>query len=322
MTPGITSLESLELYPVRVPMRHRFRRVEHREAVLIEGPAGWGEFSPFREYPLPVAARWLAAALEAACVGLPEPVRDRIPVNVTIPAVDPDTAAGLVVESGSRTAKVKIAEPGQDESVDLARLHAVRRALGEGGRIRVDANAAWDVATAVARIERMEEFGLEYVEQPVGTIEEMRQVRAAVEVPIAADELIRTLPDPGVVGEMGAADVVVVKVQPLGGVRRTIEVAERCGLPVVVSSALETSVGIGAGVAAAAALPSLPYACGLGTVAMLTADVVADPLVPREGFVDVRRPDPDPAALERYRPDRDLAAEMLRRVGAAGELLT
>lgn len=315
-------LDALGLHPVRIPMRHRFRQVDHRDAVLIEGPAGWGEFSPFPEYPAEVAARWLAAALEAACVGLPEPKRDRIAVNVTVPAVDPDTARRLVRASKARTAKVKVAEPGQTEGDDLARLEAVREALGPDGKLRVDANAAWDVPTAEKRIRHMAVYGLEYVEQPVATIEEMRRLRREVDVPLAADELIRRLPDPLVVAEQEAADVVVLKVQPLGGPRRALEVAQRCGLPVVVSSALETSVGMAAGVAVAAALPDLPYACGLGTVSLLASDVVADPLEPCDGYVEVRRPVPDPAALERLRPDDATAAGLIERLRSAGEVLT
>lgn len=315
-------LDALGLHPVRIPMRHRFRQVDHRDAVLIEGPAGWGEFSPFPEYPAEVAARWLAAALEAACVGLPEPKRDRIAVNVTVPAVDPDTARRLVRASKARTAKVKVAEPGQTEGDDLARLEAVREALGPDGKLRVDANAAWDVPTAEERIRHMAVYGLEYVEQPVATIEEMRRLRREVDVPLAADELIRRLPDPLVVAEQEAADVVVLKVQPLGGPRRALEVAQRCGLPVVVSSALETSVGMAAGVAVAAALPDLPYACGLGTVSLLAFDVVADPLEPCDGYVEVRRPVPDPAALERLRPDVATATGLIERLRSAGEVLT
>jgi len=302
-------------------MRHRFRRVDHREAVLIHGPAGWGEFSPFPEYPASVTAAWLAAALESACTELPTPLRARVPVNVTVPALDPDPARRLVEESGCRTAKVKVAEPGQDEAADLARVAAVRAALGPEGLIRVDANGAWDVATAIARIRRLSEFGLEYVEQPVATIEGMRLVREAVGVAIAADESVRTAPDPLAVAEAGAADILVMKVQPMGGVRRTLELAARAGLPVVVSSALESSVGMAAGVAAAAALPDLQYACGLGTVSLLAGDVVTEPLLAIDGHIEVRRPEPDPALLDRFRPSRERAAELLRKVRAASELV-
>lgn len=322
MSRGLASLEALELHPVRIPMRLRFRRVDHREAVLIKGPEGWGEFSPFPEYPPSVTARWLASALESACALIPPPVRNRVPVNVTVPAVDPETASRLVAASGCTTAKVKVAEAGEDESQDLARVEAVRWALGPDGRIRVDANGAWDVPTAVARIGRLAEYDLEYVEQPVSGLEGMRAVREAVEVPIAADESVRTEADPLAVVEAGAADILVLKVQPLGGVRRTLEVAGQAGLPVVVSSALETSVGMAAGVAAAAALPALDHACGLGTVTLLTGDVVADELVPEGGSIEVRRPQPRPELLERYHPGRERAAEMLRKVRAAAELLT
>jgi o-succinylbenzoate synthase len=315
-------LDSFELHPVRVPMRHRFRRVDHREAVLIHGPAGWGEFSPFREYPPEVTARWLAAALESACSVLPSPRRDRVPVNVTVPAVGPALAAEIVAGSGATTAKVKVAEPGQAEEADLARLEAVREVLGPEGRIRVDANAAWDVDTAVRRIGALAGFGLEYVEQPVPSLEEMRQVRESVEVAIAADESVRTAIDPLEVVEAEAADILVLKVQPLGGIERTLDLAARGGLPVVISSALETSVGMAAGLAAAAALPELDHACGLGTVALLDGDVVAEPLLPRDGWLQVRRPEPDPDLLERHHPGRELAAGMLRRVRAAAELLT
>lgn len=320
--PEAPSLESLDLFPVRLPMRYRFRRVDHREAVLIRGPAGWGEFSPFPDYPPAVAARWLAAALESACAELPVPPRRRVPVNVTVPAVPPETAAVLVAESGCRTAKVKVAEPGQDERDDLARVEAVRATLGAQGQIRVDVNAAWDVETAVRRIGKLADYDLEYVEQPVATISEMREVRSSVEVPIAADELVRTMPDPLEVADAGAADIVVLKVQPLGGVIRTLDLARRSGLPVVISSALETSVGLAAGVLAAAALPELRYACGLGTAALLAEDVVVRPLLPVRGYVEVLRPEPDPDLLERHHPSRERAAEMLRKVRSAAELLT
>ncbi len=321
-TEALSSLDVLDLYPVRIPLRYRFRRVDHREAVLIRGPAGWGEFSPFPEYPPSVASRWLASALESACAELPAPVRALVPVNVTIPAVTPDLASKLTRESGCRTAKVKVAEPGQGEEADLARVRAVREALGEGGRIRVDANGAWDVATAVTRIGRLARFDLEYVEQPVRDIDDMRRVRSEVDVPIAADESVRTMPDPLAVAEAGAADLVIMKVQPLGGVRRTLDLALRARLPVVLSSALETSVGMAAGVAAAAAIPELRHACGLGTLLLLAGDVTADSLVPVDGHIEVRRPEPDPVLLDRFRPARTRAAEMLRKVRAAAEMLT
>jgi len=316
------ALEALELHPVRIPMRHRFRRVDHREAVLLRGPTGWGEFSPFPDYPPEVTTRWLAAALELACGELPEPGRTVVPVNVTIPATDPDTAAGLVRESGAHTAKVKIADPGDSEEEDIERLEAVREALGPGGRIRVDVNAMWDVDTASERLNRLESFDLEYAEQPVSTVAEMKELRRRVTVPLAADELVRQSPHPLEVIEEGAADVLILKVQPMGGVSRVLDIAARSSIPVVISSALETSVGMYGGLLAASLLPDLPLACGLGTVSMIEGDPTLAPLVPSNGELEVRRPVPDPVLLDRWRPDRDRSAELLRRLRAAAEMLT
>lgn len=315
-------LEALELHPVRIPMRHRFRRVDHREAVLIKGPRGWGEFSPFPDYPPEVTTRWLAAALELACTDLPVPGRQNIPVNVTIPAVDPATASALVLESGATTAKVKIGDPGDNESVDDARVGAVRDAIGSFGHVRVDVNALWDVDTATKRLEHLDRFDLQYAEQPVATVEEMVELRRRVRVPIAADELVRQSPHPLQVIEAGGADVLVVKVQPMGGVARVLDLVERAGIPVVISSAVETSVGMYGGLLAASLLEDLPYACGLGTVSLIEGDPTLAPLVPNDGILEVRRPEPDPDLLARWRPERDRAAEMLRQVRAAAEVLT
>ena len=315
-------LEALELHPVRIPMRHRFRRVDHREAVLIKGQAGWGEFSPFPDYPPHVTTRWLASALEAACSSLPAPGRSSIPVNVTVPAVAPEIAMRLVLESGAATAKVKVGEPGQTVEEEEERLAAVRSAIGPEGKIRIDVNAAWDLDTATERLVAYSRFDLEYVEQPVRTLEEMVELKRRTNVLLAADELVRLRPDPVEVAEMGAADILVVKVQPLGGVTRTLDIAARAGIPVVVSSALETSVGIYSGLLAASLLPQLPYACGLGTVALIEGDPTRSPLVSMTGELEVRRPEPDPELLERWRPDRDRSAELLRKVRSAARVLT
>lgn len=316
------ALEALELHPVRIPMRQRFRRVDHREAVLIRGPSGWGEFSPFPDYPPQVTTRWLAAALELACSKLPAPGRARIPVNVTVPAVAPNIARGLVLESGASTAKVKIGDPGDTEDDDIARVRVVRETLGPDGHLRVDVNASWDLETAAARIERLDEFDLQYVEQPVATLEEMKALRARVRVPLAADELVRQSPHPLRVIEEGAADVLILKVQPMGGVSRVLDLANRSTIPVVISSALETSVGMYGGLLAASLLDDLPYACGLGTVSLIAGDPTLDPLVATDGYLTMRRPEPQPALLERWRPDRDRGAEMLRKLRAAAEVLT
>lgn len=285
----------MSLRTFRIPMRVRFRRVTERSGVLVRGPQGWGEFSPFPEYGPPATRAWRACALEAATKPWPAPVRDFVPVNAIVPAVGPEQAHAMTLASGCTTVKVKVAE-GDDE----ARVEAVRDALGPEGRIRIDVNGAWDVDEAAKRIAILGRYDLEYVEQPVATLEEMAELRKRVDVPLAADESVRTADDPLRVKGLEAADVVVLKVQPLGGVWRCLEVAEAAGLPAVVSSAVETSVGLAAGVALAAALPELPYACGLGTASLLEGDVVADPLVPVDGVLRVRRPVVDDASLRRF----------------------
>ncbi len=299
-----------------IPMRTRFRGITVREGVLLEGAAGWGEWSPFLEYPPEVAEPWLRCAEEAAAGDWPLPVRDRVAVNVTVPAVDPETAHRITRDGGCRTAKVKVAEPGQALADDEARLEAVRDALGPGGAIRVDANGGWDVDGAVAAIARLDRAagGLEYVEQPTATVEELAAVRRRVDVPIAADESIRHAADPYRVRDLAAADIAVLKVQPLGGVRACLRIAEDIGLPVVVSSALETSVGIAAGVALAAALPELPYACGLATVQLLTDDLAVAPLLPVDGALPVTSPRLDPDAVERLAAAPDRVGHWERRL--------
>lgn len=286
-----------------IPLRNRFRGITVREGAVLRGPAGWGEFSPFAEYGPAESSRWLASAIEAACAGWPAPVRDAVGVNVTVPAVGPRKAAEIVTAAGCRTAKVKVAEPGQDESDDLDRVAAVREALGPGGRIRVDANGGWDVDQAASMLGRLRGYGLEYAEQPCATLGELTRLRRLTDVPLAADESIRKASDPVAVRAAGAADIVVLKVAPLGGVRPALQVAEACGLPVVVSSAVDSSVGLAAGVALAAALPDLPYDCGLATMALLEGDVTADPMLPRHGMLPVRPVTVDAGALAAFEAD-------------------
>lgn len=293
----------LSAWPARVyavPMRTRFRGITVREGVLLHGPTGWGEFSPFLDYADDECVPWLASAVESATEPWPAPVRDRVPINCTVPVVEPERARQLVSASGCTTAKVKVADPGMPLADDCSRVAAVREALGPGGRIRVDANAAWDVDTAVTAIRALDAAagGLEYVEQPCPSLAELAAVRRRVAVPIAADESIRRSDDPLRVAVAGAADIAVIKVAPLGGVRRALTVAEACGLPCVVSSAVETSVGLAAGLALAGALPSLEHACGLGTVSLLTSDVVESPFRPVDGWLPVPAKAPEPIAVD------------------------
>ncbi|MFZ0877786.1 MAG: o-succinylbenzoate synthase [Pseudonocardiaceae bacterium] len=289
-----------------IPMRVRFRGIAIREGMLIEGPAGWGEFCPFVDYDDAESAPWLATAIEQCTSGWPPPVRDRIPINCIVPAVDPKRAHEITARSGCRTAKVKVADHPESLAEDLARVEAVRDALGPAGAIRVDANGGWDVDTALTHIRLLDKAasGLEYVEQPCRTIDELATVRRQIDVRVAADESIRRAEDPLRVAVANAADVAVIKCSPLGGVRRSLQVAEAAGLPCVVSSALETSVGLAAQLALAGALPDLDFACGLGTLSLLDGDLVAGSgsLRPVDGYFPVpcRPPAPDPALLDRY----------------------
>lgn len=311
------------------PLRTRFRGLDVRDGLLVRGAAGWAEFSPFWEYDDAESAAWLRAAREAADVGWPAPVRTSVPVNVTVPATDPQRAHRIVTSSdGCRTAKVKVAQRGVDGQVEpvdqeIARLEAVRDALGPGGRIRVDANGAWSLDEALRRLPLLDRAagGLEYVEQPCASVEDLAAVRRATSVLVAADESIRRAQDPFAVRRAEAADIVVLKVQPLGGVRACLELAEQVGLPVVVSSALESSVGLAAGLALAAALPELPYACGLATSQLLAHDVVDEPLLPVGGEIVVRRPEPSTAALARASADAPTSERWARRYERVGALL-
>ena len=279
----------------RIPFKVPFRGLTVREGYLIEGPAGWAEWSPLPWRSEGEAAVWRRAAEEAAHKGWPPPVRTSIPVNVTVPEVDPDTAHDLVSRSGCSTAKVKVGADGDEE-----RVEAVRDALGPSGRIRIDANGAWSVDEAEAIIRKLDAYDLEYVEQPVETLLEMAELRKRIDVPLAVDEPARTVEGAVEAARLEAADVLIIKVQPIGGVRRGLEAAERSGLPTVVSSAVETSIGLAAGVALAAALPELPYACGLGTLLLLEGDVTDDPLMPIDGALAVRRPEVSENALRRW----------------------
>ncbi|HEX3779986.1 MAG TPA: o-succinylbenzoate synthase [Pseudonocardiaceae bacterium] len=312
-------LDSALVYSI--PMRNRFRGITVRNGMLLRGPVGWGEFCPFEDYDDAEAAPWLACAVEPTQRAWPAPVRDRIAINCTVPVVSPERAAEIVRASGCSTAKVKVADPGMSIVEDCERVAAVREAIGPAGAIRVDANAAWDVDTAVRAIRELDRAaaGLEYVEQPCPGLDELAAVRRRVEVRIAADESIRRAEDPLRVAVAGAADIAVLKVAPLGGVARALEVAQACGLPCVVSSAVETSVGLAAGLALAGALPELDFACGLGTLSLLTGDVVTDSLRQRQGWLPVptTSPVPDPELLAAARPEasvNDYWQARLRRV--------
>jgi o-succinylbenzoate synthase len=308
------------LHVLSLPMRVRFRGITVRELALIEGPAGWGEFGPFLEYTPPEASTWLASAIEAAYSAPPTVRRDRIPINATVPAVSADQVPEVVARfPGVRTAKVKVAEPGQTLADDVSRVNAVRAAVPT---VRVDANGGWTVDEAVAAAAALTADGpLEYLEQPCRTVPELAELRARITVPIAADESIRKSDDPLHVVRARAADIAVVKVAPLGGVRPLLDIAAQIDIPIVVSSALDSAVGISYGLYAAAALPRLEHACGLGTGGLFVNDVTA-PLLPVDGHLPVGPVAPDPARLSALAAAGGRRQWWIDRVAACLQVLT
>lgn len=303
---------------VSLPLVSRFRGIERREALLLEGPNGWTEFSPFTEYTDEEASAWLAAAIDFGWAPPPALLRDTVRINATLPAVgSSDVAAILDRFPGCRTVKIKVADPSQTLADDTARVAAVRDYLGPTGRIRVDANGGWNVDEAERAIHAFAEYDLEYVEQPCATVDELAQVRTRVKymgIPIAADESVRRADDPLAVARAGAADILIIKAQPLGGITAALKIVADAALPVVVSSALDTSVGISMGLHLAAAIPDLEFDCGLGTAALLAVDVTDEPLIPSDGQLEVRRVAPTEHLLETHAADGDRTRWWLARL--------
>jgi o-succinylbenzoate synthase len=313
---------------VSLPLSTRFRGIDAREALLLEGPAGWTEFSPFVEYDDAEAVAWLRGALEFGWREpfLPPNAPARIRVNATLPAIDAESVEAVLGRfPGCRTVKVKVAEAGQELSDDVARVSRARDYLGPDGRIRIDANGTWNLDEAEHAIHALAEFDLEYVEQPCATIDELAQIRKRVKymgIPIAADESVRKAEDPLAVARANAADILILKAQPLGGIERALEIIEDAGLPVVVSSALDTSIGLSMGAYLAASIPGgLTYDCGLGTAALLAADVTTDPLLPTDGRIDVRRVDVSEELLTKFAATQDRTDWWLARLTRVHALL-
>jgi o-succinylbenzoate synthase len=305
------------VHVVELPLRVPFRGITIREVALIDGPAGWGEFGAFVEYQPAEAAHWLASAVEAAYERPPPPKRDRIPINATVPAIAPARVPELLAQfPGAHTAKVKVAEPGETLRDDVARVDAVRALVPT---VRVDANGGWSVDEAVSAAVAL--GPLEYIEQPCKTVDELAEVRRRVDVPIAADESIRKADDPLHVVKAGAADVAVLKVAPLGGVSALLKIGEQIGVPVVISSALDSAVGIATGLQAAAALPVLEHACGLATGRLFVEDVSAQ-LAPVAGYLPVVPVTPDAARLETLAAPPERRDWWIRRIIACYRLLS
>lgn len=291
----------MEFRPFTVELSTRFRATTQRAGVLIrardeDGTEHWGEYSPFADYDAERSSRWWRSALEAARGEWPIPNRDTVAVNAIVPLVGPAEARDFATRNGCTTAKVKVGG-GSDLNADLARVEAVADALGPAGAIRVDVNGGWDLDEAARCLPLLDRAarsggaaGLQYAEQPVESVEGLAALRRRVDVPIAADESIRIPGSATAVLAAHAADVIILKAQPLGGVRRALEIADSVGdLPLVVSSAMESSVGLAAGVALALALPREPLACGLGTGALLATDTVAHTWLPSRGRIGAQK---------------------------------
>lgn len=275
---------------VAIPLRGPAGGASIHESVLIEGPQGWGEFSPRRDADLSAMARWLTAATEPGTVGWPDPFRGRIPVSVTVPDVDPELAHRMVTESRCGSATVEVAGSG-GAGEDVERVRAVRDALGARGGIRCDARGRWQPDEAASAISRLEQAagGLEFVARPCGQLADIAVVRRATDVRIAA-----VASGPSTLTEV--ADIALLVCGPLGGARRALRVAERAGVPCVVTSGPQTTIGLGSALALAGALPELPFACDLMPGLRLTDDVVAESrrLQPIDGFLPVAPMPPAP----------------------------
>jgi len=277
---------------IALPMKTKFRGITVREVALIKGPHGWGEFSPFLEYDDAESAPWLASAIEAATTPKPKLYRTSVAINGTIPALNEPADLKRVVDSfpGVSSFKVKV---GNDLAEDLARVNVIRN-LQPQAKIRIDVNGLWSVDQAEAFLSAVGD--IEYVEQPCATIEELRELKSRTSVKIVGDEVLRKAADPFAIDFTGAIDYLMLKVQPLGGIKRAHALAEHHNLPVVVSSALESAIGINYGLTLAASFETMNFNCGLGTGSLLAADVAQLPIV--DGKIEITEFEPQLDGLD------------------------
>ena len=277
-------LDSLRV--IALPMKTNFRGISVREVALIKGSHGWGEFSPFLEYDDTEAAPWLASAIEAATTPKPQLYRSSVAINGTIPALNDPEALKAIVNSfpGVNTFKIKV---GNNLVEDLARVNVIRQ-LRPNAKVRIDVNGLWSVAQAEEFLSSVGE--VEYVEQPCATLEELRELKARTSVKIVGDEILRKASNPFEIDLSGAIDYLMLKVQPLGGIKRAHALAEHHNLPIVVSSALESAVGINYGLMLAASFEKMNFDCGLGTGSLLAADVAHLPIV--DGKIEISEFEP------------------------------
>lgn len=313
-----------KVWVVSIPMRTPFRGVNHREALIFRGDR-YAEWSPFLEYEDAEAATWLRGALSWANDPLPKLNRDQIRINATLPGVAPEEVSDVLKAFGSfETVKIKVAAGHENLEHDLARIEKVR-ALYPNAKIRLDANGGYTIDQALQLVEKLAGFNVEYLEQPVKTVADLAELRKRIAgsgIKIAADESIRKSSDPAEVMRAGAADIVMLKAQPLGGVDASLRIAKDLGLEVVVSSALETSLGISQGLHLAGALPELTYDCGLGTLNLFAGDIVKQSLIPTDSLLEVKVVEPDTELLERYAASPERTTWWLERLERCLELST
>jgi O-succinylbenzoate synthase len=273
-------------------MKTNFRGISVREVALFKGPHGWGEFSPFLEYDDAESAPWLASAIEAATTPKPKLYRTSVAINGTIPALNDPQDLKTIVDSfpGVKSFKVKV---GSNLAEDLARVNVIRQ-LQPHAKIRIDVNGLWNVDQAEQFLTSVGE--IEYVEQPCATVDELRELKSRTSVKIVGDEILRKAPNPFDIDLSGAIDFLMLKVQPLGGIKRTHALAEHHNLPVIVSSALESAVGINYGLMLAASFEEMNFDCGLGTGSLLAADVAQLPIV--DGKIEISEFEPQLDGLD------------------------
>jgi o-succinylbenzoate synthase len=294
--------------PFALDLKGKFRNTQVRTGALISGPSGWGEFAPFPEYNDEVCSRWLAGALESAFGIFPAKLRSSVPVNAIIPIFSvQETIAAVetaVQNHGMTTFKVKVSGPNQVAlSDDASRVKAVRSTLeqlGVEGKIRIDVNGNWNLTQAISELKILDDAagGIDYVEQPCETISELIELKVEMQnwshpIQIAVDESLRMSSSIDVAQIRSAADIMVVKAIPLGGVQRSLDLVNEIGLPAVVSGSLDSSVGLSSGIALAASIPQLYGSCGLGTGTLFAQDLVTPTTLPTHGELVVRRASPD-----------------------------
>ena len=327
MNPSLSSLVAASRV-VSVPLRTKFRGITERELLVFEGANGWSEWAAFTEYSDEEAATWLAAAIEWGFSPLPKTKRRSVKVNAILPAVKPEEVSKILSRAGKfSTVKIKVAEAGQDLSEDLARILEVHSLFPEA-KIRLDANGGFDIAQAMQLLEKLSFEGVElqYFEQPVASIAELAEIKLEISkrgltTPIAADESVRKSSDPLAVELAGAADILVLKSAPLGGIASALEIAASSKLPVVSSSAMQSSIGLAAELHFAACLDSMEFDAGLGTINLFAGDLVKDSLRPVDGVLEVRRPEVSTSALDTLKAEDHRYDWWIARLERCGRLI-